>query len=683
MTDVDRDPNDAADRPVDTEATREELLRFLADEPTEYGLYDAGRTASTFLELPKLELAARGRDTPPLVTDHFDEALDLIDSRGDCGDFVLTPLLRVLYQYPESELLDEAYRERIEDAVLEYIYWFDEPGEQHIWFTTENHQILFHGCELLAGQYFPDRVFPNGEDGEWHRRHAETYVERWLDWRAQFGFSEWNSNCYYDEDLIALFNIADYAANDTIRRKARSVIDLITFDVAVNSFDGTFGSTHGRSYGRLLVNPDNENTSPLTYLLWGEGSYERTLSRSAVMLAVSDYRVPSLVQKVALDDERSYENFERHSLDVEDAPRHGVDPTAPDDLPFFFGASLERHRDVVDTALEVCPVRFYLKYPMIEAAHDYHRDYPEDPGAWRRGHAGDSGYEPNPASTAMSQADVYTYRTPEYMLSCAQDYRKGERGFQQHVWQATLAGRAVVFATHPGAEHLGGRSRPGSWHGNDVLPRAAAHRNVLVSLHRFDTDGVGPGLQSVMSELGVRPDPDDTLGYTHAFFPRYAFDEWDERGGWVCGRTGEGYVGIRSLEPTRWIEPARDVVDALRPLDAGDDWHPGACELRADSTENAWLCELGSARSHGSFESFVDGLGDATISGDVSGLRYESPSRGLVEFGWDAPFVVDGARIPLDDYPRFDNPYCETDFGATRYELGYGDERLDVDFDVD
>ena len=43
-----------------------------------------------------------------------------------------------------------------------------------------------------------------------------------------------------------------------------------------------------------------------------------------------------------------------------------------------------------------------------------------------------------------------TYRTPDYMLCSAQDYRAGEAGLNEHIWQATLSPSAVVFVNHPG-----------------------------------------------------------------------------------------------------------------------------------------------------------------------------------------------------------------------------------------
>ena len=87
-------------------------------------------------------------------------------------------------------------------------------------------------------------------------------------------------------------------------------------------------------------------------------------------------------------------------------------------------------------------------------------------------------YDPDADFTAMTQVNIYTYRTPDYMVSVAQDYRKGKRGFQQQIWQATLAGQAIVHTSQPGALNVG-RLRPDYWHGNETMPRAAAYRNVL------------------------------------------------------------------------------------------------------------------------------------------------------------------------------------------------------------
>lgn len=665
---------DSSGPPVDTAQTRHDLLEFFVSEPEDASVYNPSGRGGVYMEVPKLEWELLGNDPPEIIEDNVRASLDTVTTRTDCGDFVLPTLLRLLYRYPNSELLSSALREDIRRAALDYIYWFDEPGKQDMFFSTENHQILFHASELLAGQLFPDRTFTNnGRTGAWHRRHAEEYLDRWLEWRLRFGFSEWHSNVYYDKDLIGLATLAEYADNQSIRDRSRALIHIMLFEIALGCFDNTFGTSHGRTYAGSIVNPTGESVEPLEYLFWGKGTYKDALSQSAVVLAASDYRVPSVIQRVALDEPEEFENRERHSLDVESAIRHGLDPKDPENLMFFWGASIGRHRDVIDTSLDICPAAYYRRYRLFERARRYHVE-----------HGDEADYEPNPVGTALTEANLYTYRTPAYMLSCAQDFRPGRPGWQQHIWQATLPGRAVVFTTHPGTETISEGNRPNHWHGNGIHPRTAAHENVLMSIHDFDSDGHPDSLSVLTDDLSYpsRPDFTEMLPYTHGFFPRYAFDEVTQRNGWVCGRKDDGYVGLYSLVSPEWVEPQDEMVETLRPAEAGEDWDPGPYELRAQGTQNAWVCELGRRDSHGSFDEFVDAVTTARVTGDTTGLSYESPTLGTVEFGWENPFRVDGEPIQLERYPRFDNPYCQVPFDQTRYDIRCGEETLSLAFDT-
>ena len=122
----------------------------------------------------------------------LDKALDRIDTRLDCADFIIPALYRVLREFSGTEYLSKADEERICKSLIGYKYWLDEPGEVHACFFTENHQILYHSAEYLIGGMFPDAVFPNnGMTGAEHKAHGEAFLRRWLTWRCRFGFSEW------------------------------------------------------------------------------------------------------------------------------------------------------------------------------------------------------------------------------------------------------------------------------------------------------------------------------------------------------------------------------------------------------------------------------------------------------------------------------------------------------------
>ena len=77
------------------------------------------------------------------------------------------------------------------------------------------------------------------------------------------------------------------------------------------------------------------------------------------------------------------------------------------------------------------------------------------------------------------EVNLYTYRTPHYLLSSALDYRPGYGGDQQHVWSATLGPQAICFTTHPVLQKEG---TPDYWSGSGNLPRVAQVKNVPVAM---------------------------------------------------------------------------------------------------------------------------------------------------------------------------------------------------------
>ena len=135
------------------------------------------------------------------------------------------------------------------------------------------------------------------------------------------------------------------------------------------------------------------------------------------------------------------------------------------------------------------------------------------------------------------EANIYTYRTPDYLLSCVQDYRAGYGGDQQSIWQATLGPGAACFTTHP-AKREG--DSPNYWTGSGSLPRVGQYKNVLAAVYQVST---APGLYHT-----------NRLRFTHAWLPKAAFDETVERGGWIFARRGEGYLALRPSNGYRWVE---------------------------------------------------------------------------------------------------------------------------------
>jgi hypothetical protein len=91
---------------------------------------------------------------------------------------------------------------------------------------------------------------------------------------------------------------------------------------------------------------------------------------------------------------------------------------------------------------------------------------------------------------------------------------------------------------------------------------------------------------------------------------------------------------------------------------------------------------MGRAATDGSFDNFVSAISNASLDLDGLSVRYEAPGHGEFRFGWEGNFTLGGTRIPLRDFPRWNNPYAQAGFNTKRFEIEAAGEKLTLDFDA-
>ena len=525
-----------------------------------------GAEGGLFSEIAAMELGMWNSLNPQVILD----AIASINRRDEGSEITLAGLLGMTGRYIEEAGFPQTLVEPLQDCFLNFRYWMDEPGADAMRFWEESRQILFHTCEILAGQLLPDETFANaGVSGEQRRAQGEERARAWMRARGAGGLAAWDSHDGLEETALALSHLVDLAQNDEVRELAAVLLDKIFFGLAVNSFKGVFGSSHGRADAHCLKDAFREPTSGISRLLWGRGIFNHSVRGVVSLACAANYQLPTVIEAISVDPAEEIWSRERHAGEL-----------------------------------------------------DARRDRAE--GAW--------------------EVNKVAYKTPDYMLASAQDYRPGARGSRQHIWQATLSPEAVVFVTHPPCFSEDAARRPNFWSGNVALPRVAQWKDLLVAIHRLGAD--------------------DWLGFTHAYFPLYAFDEHEMRDGWACARVGDGYLAITAAAGVSLIESGRS---AYR-------------ELRSYARNNAWLVQMGRAAVDGGFAEFVEKATSLDISFEEESVHLTTLRGDSVDFGWRGPLLVNEQEQEISGFLHVDNPYSRSELGADKMSIRFLDLLMQIDF---
>jgi hypothetical protein len=574
-----------------------------------------------------------------------------VDDRHDCADFRLIVLVKTLLCH--ADLLAPATVARIRKTILSFKYWMDEPGDDGMCYWSENHQLLFAVCEYFAGCLFPDETFINNrQSGLAHMQKAEVRILQWLDHCASYGFVEWHSNTYYEEDIAPLCVLIDHASDEEIAKKATMILDLMMLDFAHHSFEGRFVASSGRCYEAQKKDSSKADVNDILDHAFGaesRGSDHSTDSipdftpdytrLSALFLICRNYQVPEVILRISREKGPLLVR-ESSGLDLSEValefPRKDIDEYGM----YLWAMEAFTNRESIETTIDIfnrwkLQKNTFLKdlgminLPLL-------RRFRLLPLLVRI-------LNPATQGVAIQRANVQTYKTPDYMLSSVQHYHPGEFGDQQHIWQATLPGQVNVFSTHPAAPMFDDPARnfsPSWWVGNGINPDCAQDRNLLFLI--YDTTPRKGFLERKRQH------------FVHFYLPFTRFDEVVRTGRAWYGRVGSTYIAI--------ISSHCHVME--------DD------EIRVHAKKSGHVVALGSESESGSFVQFRTEHQESMLVFNGSTIRYQDPAYLLHYRGG---FRKD--RNPVEaDYPRLDSPFVKVQRKDLVYEIDCGPSQLRLDF---
>ena len=582
----------------------------------------------------------------------LDDTFLFIDRRYDCSDFLANSVVRALYAYGaeldklESGAAGKSLYEKMKDTLLGFKYHWDQNGNDSLCTWSENHQILYAGLEYLAGNLFKNDMFYNsGRSGSYHMLRGKQRILDWCKRRFKYGFTEWYSNNYYLEDIAAMSNIQEFAPDADVRNTMTQILHIILFDMATQSFKGSFVTTGGRMYennkksartgcqlNRVIAHAFEmdiiDEAEPLNEeltLMTRDMDLNFTLNKS--------YKTPEVIKRVAHDKQTRIIKAS-NSVDIDEGIALGLFGYKDNQIAAQWEMEAFTNHQVFSYTMAglsrngmLCSEFFGpLKFFDLTLLKPFYKLISKVLNPFTNG-------------KATQRANTYTYRTPYYMLATAQKYLPGGFSDQHHIWNCILSDDLCVFATHPSGElqNKGALSKsPGYWVGNGRNPHAMQHENRILAIYH-------------MPEKKAHFEP-QFHRFTHAYFPSGKFDETVVDACMIFGRLADAYVALISANPF---------------IIAGDD------ELKQYGDKQFWICECSDAGVE-KFDAFIKRIRSCRLKFDGAILEYEN-----LTLQYKGGFYLEGIE-QISQYKRYDSDYCRAERQAGKFCYELEGERLEV-----
>ncbi len=563
-----------------------------------------------------------------------------IDKRYDCADFRVLPLIRMMFLH--KALLNPEVVERIKHTLLGFKFFMDQPGNDSMCLWSENHIAIFATCEYLIGQLYPEDILTNdGKKGIEHKDIAKERLLFWLKHRYQYGFSEWYSNTYYEEDIGPLSCLIDFCDDEEITIKATIIMDLLLHDVATQMFNGCFNSTSGRQYELGKKSGVDSSMSSVIEKIWGFPSSKSHKSLDQLFIYINNYQVPEVIKAIGLDDKDRVVKASS-GLDVSEFKKEFADKTDTESVIMQWSMEAFSNPEVISDSVKYIRKFDLLSNEFLNSFKDLNLRLLQKTPLLSL-----ISKQLNPVSNgvALQRANTYTYRTKYFMLATAQNYHPGDFGDQQHISSAVLPNNICVFTTHPASplspDGALGLS-PNYWVGNGRNPHSAQHKAVNLSLYVLD-EKKGFMEKSVLKK-------------THCFFPIKKFDEVRKSKKLIVGRIENSFIAIHGLSN---LEMSED-------------------EIIQNGKVTGWITEL-SSNCEESFDDFCKRMKSAVLKYDSENkaLKYISGTTYVLEY--KKGLYIEGNKQD-SAYERFDSPYSYAKRKSDGIEINHNNHELLLDF---
>lgn len=569
--------------------------------------------------------------------------IDFVNARYDCADFRMLILIKTYKDY--KKFLTEATNQKLKDAILGFKYWMDEPGEDGMCFWSENHQLIFHTCEYLAGQLFPETIFTNdGKSGQDHFDKAKIKIDHWLKDRFTYGMTEWHSNTYYEEDIAPLVLLIEQTQDLKMKVRSKMILDLLLLDMALYSFEGYFVTSSGRAYENQKKRGADADVNDILKKAFGILTHPYDYTRlSTLFVLTRSYQVPDVIKIIAQQREKGIIKAS-NGLNLNEVKYEIKEKTSDCQGMYFWAMEAFTNPESITMTMKIYndwhleENNFLRDLKMINAP--MLRKLKLLPLLVRL-------LNPATRGVAIERANTYVYHTKDYMLATAQAYHPKDFGDQQHLWQVSIPGDIHVFSTHPGSPMFDDPARnfsPSYWVGNGINPMVVQHENRVFLMYNLTPR------KGFLERKRQR--------FIHVHVPFAQFDEVVEMDKAIFLMKNETYC---ALQFSRMYVKRED-------------------EVVVQGNHIQMMVTMGSAHQDGSFQIFIDKNETEERLMTRFGIYVEDMEH-TYHIGWSQPLIVDKKRIALD-YPRLESQFALIERKPNTIDIQHEGHGLTLNYDA-
>lgn len=557
------------------------------------------------------------------VAVNFAQGTNLAWARGRLRALTESPRGAMFWMYP-MVLVMQAGRDNLapEDwAVIREAWktYFPYRGD------TENHWLMYYASIYLAAEVWPDlpgSEWYNGKTSAENRAEAKAYLLESIRITTAYGRGEYDSPNYIDPFVSALTLLAVWCEDKELRHQAEMMLEIDLADFAVENIGGVYGGAHSRIYPKHTIQPALAASSALAWLLWGQG--EMQLNGSALIVALSGYAPPTILQRIATDRSESYVHRELKRT------RWRMRHAGPESI------ELAGHR-----------TKEVYKYSYMTA------DYMV--GSTQGG-----------LLQPIQQQTWSLNWHEEKPLGIASTF------FALHPYYSPLEGTMFFGAEWDTVVDLIARSKV-DYNSPDKLMSGSPHEQV------FQHESTVIGLYDIPAGT--------TFPHLNTFFSRDLVNRTEDPSGWIFAQGGTTYIAYRPFvagewRPTDWTGLLAGGAGAW--ISSGHhEWGTGHQVYVSESPTNGYIAQFAAEHEFESFAAFMAAVKALPLTFSLQptvAVSFTTLAGTTLEGTYGQTPRINGEPIDYDAWPLYEGPFLKGVRGENVLELQHGQETRRLDF---